>query len=90
MILRDIDDAIDSILNPSTASSLTTGEDEFQRWKRSEPAAERGTEYADNPIKYWVSMRDCYPSLSKVANNQAGLIGLIELDDHVTGQSIQA
>jgi hypothetical protein len=25
-----------------------------------------------------------------VANNQAGLIGLIELDDHLTGQSSQA
>ncbi|KAG9375814.1 Dimer-Tnp-hAT domain containing protein [Pyrenophora tritici-repentis] len=59
-------DAIDSILNPSTASSLTADDDEFQRWKRSEPAAERGTEHGDNPIKYWVSMRDCYPSLSKL------------------------
>jgi hypothetical protein len=67
VIPSDIDDAIDSILNPSTASSLTADEDEFKRWKRSEPAAERGTEHADNPIKYWVSMRDCYPSLSKLA-----------------------
>ena len=69
MIPSDIDDAIDSILNPSTASSLTADKDEFKRWKRSEPAAERGTEHADNPIKYWVSMRDCYPSLSKLALN---------------------
>ncbi|KAI1664144.1 Dimer-Tnp-hAT dimerization containing protein [Pyrenophora tritici-repentis] len=67
VIPSDIDDAIDSILNPSTASSLTDDEDEFKRWKRSEPAAKRGTERADNPIKYWVSMRDCYPSLSKLA-----------------------
>ncbi|CAO2655095.1 Nn.00g101590.m01.CDS01 [Neocucurbitaria sp. VM-36] len=67
VIPSDIDDAIDSIRNPSTASSLTADEDEFKRWKRSEPAAERGTEHADNPIKYWVSMRDCYPSLSKLA-----------------------
>jgi hypothetical protein len=52
VIPSDIDDAIDSILNPSTASSLTADEDEFKRWKRSEPAAERGTEHADNPIKY--------------------------------------
>ena len=68
MILSDIDDATDSILNPSTVISLTADKDEFKRWKRSEPAAERGTEHADNPIKYWVSMRDCcYPSLSKLA-----------------------
>jgi hypothetical protein len=67
VVLSDIDDAIDNILNPSTASSLTANKDEFKRWKRSEPAAERGTEHADNPIKYWVSMRDCYPSLSKLA-----------------------
>ncbi|KAI1671856.1 hypothetical protein L13192_02715 [Pyrenophora tritici-repentis] len=53
VIPNDIDDAIDSMFNPSTASSLTADEDEFKRWKRSEPAAERGTEHADNPIKYW-------------------------------------
>ncbi|KAI0569828.1 hypothetical protein Alg130_11478, partial [Pyrenophora tritici-repentis] len=47
VIPSDIDDAIDSILNPSTASSLTDDEDEFKRWKRSVPAAKRGTEYAD-------------------------------------------
>jgi hypothetical protein len=63
----DIDDAIDSILNSSTASSLTADKDEFKKWKRCEPAAERGTEHADNPIKYWVSMQHCYPSLSKLA-----------------------
>ena len=67
VILSDIDDAIDNILNPSTANSLTADEDEFKRWKRSKPAAERGTEHADNPIKYWVSMRNYYPSLSKLA-----------------------
>jgi hypothetical protein len=66
VILSDID-ALDGILNPSTASSLTADKDEFKRWKRSEPAAERGTEHADNPIKYWVGIRDCYPSLSKLA-----------------------
>jgi hypothetical protein len=59
VILSDIVDAIDSILKPSTASSLTADKDDFKRWKRS-------TENADNSIKYWVSMRDCYPSLSKL------------------------
>jgi hypothetical protein len=67
VIPSNIDNAIDSILNPSTASSLTADENEFKRWKRSKPAAERGTEHADNRIKYWVSMRNCYPSLSKLA-----------------------
>jgi hypothetical protein len=65
VIPSDIDDAINSILNSSTASSLTADEDEFKRWKRSEPAAERDTEDADDPIKYWVSMRDCYHSPAK-------------------------
>ncbi|KAI1523064.1 hypothetical protein PtrSN001A_011469 [Pyrenophora tritici-repentis] len=62
VIPSDIDDAIDSILNLSSASSLTADEDEFKRWKRSEPAAKRGIEHADNPIKYWrqaVSVSDC-------------------------------
>ena len=31
VILSDIDDAINSILNPSTASSLTANKDEFKR-----------------------------------------------------------
>jgi hypothetical protein len=67
VIPSNIDDAIDSILNPSTANSLTADKDEFKRWKRSEPAAKRGTEHIDNPIKYWVSMHHCYPSLSKLS-----------------------
>jgi hypothetical protein len=66
VIPNDMDDAIDSILNPSTVSNLNTDEDEFTRWKR-EPCAERGTEHADNPIKYWVALRNRYPSLSKLA-----------------------
>jgi hypothetical protein len=51
VIPSDIDDAIESILNPGIASSLTADKDEFERWKRSEPAAERGTEHADNPFQ---------------------------------------
>ena len=67
MIPSDTDDAIDSILNPSTARSLTADEDEFKRWKGSEPAAERGTEHTDSPIEYWVSMRDCELTLASVS-----------------------
>jgi hypothetical protein len=53
-------------LQDHVAVDCTADEDEIKRWKRSEPAAERGTEQADNPIKYWVSIRDCYPSFSKL------------------------
>lgn len=67
MIPSDIYNAIDSMLNSNTPGSLTADEDEFKRWKRGELTAERGTEHADNPIKYWASMCDCYPSLSKLA-----------------------
>jgi hypothetical protein len=76
VIPSDINDAIDSILNPSTPGNLTADEDEFMRWKRSELAAERGTEHADNPIKYWVSMRDCYPCLSKLALDVLSILAL--------------
>jgi hypothetical protein len=67
VITNDLDDAIDSIMNPSASDNVNTEEDEFARWKRSEPCAERGTEYANNLIKYWVTLRDRYPSLSKLA-----------------------
>ncbi|KAI1523728.1 Dimer-Tnp-hAT domain containing protein [Pyrenophora tritici-repentis] len=67
VITNDLDDAIDSIMNPSAGDNINTEEDEFARWKRSEPCAERGTEYANNPIKYWITLRDRYPSLSKLA-----------------------
>jgi hypothetical protein len=42
--------------------SLISEGDEFGSSMRTS-----STEHADNPIKYWVSMRDCYPSLSKLA-----------------------
>jgi hypothetical protein len=67
VILSDIDNEINSILNPSTAGSPTANKDKFKRPKRSKPAAKRGTEHTDNPIKYWVSICDCYNSLSKLA-----------------------
>ncbi|KAI2476505.1 Dimer-Tnp-hAT domain containing protein [Pyrenophora tritici-repentis] len=62
-----MDEAIDALINPSSSDEASAAEDEYTRWKRSEPAAERGTEYANNPIKYWVAVRDRYPSLSKLA-----------------------
>lgn len=67
VISNDMDEAIDALVNPSSSDEASAAEDEYTRWKRSEPAAERGTEYANNPIKYWVAVRDRYPSLSKLA-----------------------
>ncbi|KAG9379951.1 Dimer-Tnp-hAT domain containing protein [Pyrenophora tritici-repentis] len=67
VISNDMDEAIDALINPSSSDEASAAEDEYTRWKRSEPAAERGTEYANNPIKYWVAVRDRYPSLSKLA-----------------------
>ena len=67
VISNDMDEAIDALINPSSSDEASAAEDEYTRWKRGEPAAERGTEYANNPIKYWVAVRDRYPSLSKLA-----------------------
>ena len=62
-----MDDAIDSLIDPTAAADYGAAEDEYDRWRRSEPRAEKGTEHANNPIKYWIGLRDRYPSLSKLA-----------------------
>jgi hypothetical protein len=67
VISNDMDEAINAVISPSSSNDASAAEDEYTRWMRSEPAAERGTEYANNPIKYWVAVRDCYPSFSKLA-----------------------
>jgi hypothetical protein len=59
----NIDDAINSVLDPG---STVHEEDEFDLWKRREPQVEAGSEYAKNPILYWVELRDHYPNLSKL------------------------
>jgi hypothetical protein len=41
--------------------------DEFQRWKQCEPRAKKGSDDAEDPIKYWVNLRDRYPQLSRLA-----------------------
>jgi hypothetical protein len=66
VISNDMDEAIDAVINPSSSNDASAAEDKYTRWKRSKPAAEQGTEYANNPIKYWVAVRNCYPSLSKL------------------------
>ncbi|CAN9122483.1 unnamed protein product [Alternaria alternata] len=68
VLSNDIDDAIDSIIDPTTASnSDEAADDEYTQWKLCERRVEKGSEYANNPIKYWLLMRDRYPQLSKLA-----------------------
>jgi hypothetical protein len=67
VLTSDMDDAIDGLINPSASINNTTDDHEFERWKRSEPRAEKGSNHANNPIKYWVELRDRYPNLSKLA-----------------------
>jgi hypothetical protein len=67
VLTSDIDNAIDGLINPSASINNNTDDDEFERWKRSEPRAEKGSNHANNPIKYWIELRDRYPNLSKLA-----------------------
>ncbi|RAQ98639.1 HAT domain-containing protein [Stemphylium lycopersici] len=50
-----------------SSSSAASDLDEYKRWKRCEPRAEKGSEAANNPIIYWVGLRDRYPQLSRLA-----------------------
>jgi hypothetical protein len=68
IVSNDIDDAIDSLMDPETSAAAVPAElDEYERWKRCEPRAEKSTEAANNPIKYWVEQRNRYPQLSQLA-----------------------
>jgi hypothetical protein len=69
VLSSNMDDAIDGLIDSSTSTNNTTEEDEYKRWKRSEPCAEKGSDHANNPIRYWVELRNCYPNLSKLALN---------------------
>jgi hypothetical protein len=52
VLTSNIDDAINGLINPNASINNTTDNDEFERWKRSEPRAEKDSNYANNPIKY--------------------------------------
>lgn len=69
VVTNDIDDAIDSLMEPNTKDlSASPGDlDEYQRWKQCEPRAEKGSNDANDPINYWLGLRDRYPQLSKLA-----------------------
>jgi len=62
VLSNDMDYAIQSLIDPTSTSI-----NEFSRWKLCEQRVEKGTEYANNPIKYWLFMQDRYPRLSKLA-----------------------
>lgn len=68
VISSDMDDAIDSLIDPSTSVTNNVGElDEFERWKKCEPRVEKDHDHAKFPIKYWLGLRSRYPNLSKLA-----------------------
>jgi hypothetical protein len=68
VVTNDIDDAIDSLIDPKATSSASADDlDEYERWKRWEPRAEKGSEAANNPIQYWIQQRDRYPRLAQLA-----------------------
>lgn len=66
MRANNIDEAIDSIVDEG---NLHSDDDEFELWKRSKPVASKGSEAAKNPVKNWISLRDRYPNLSKLAHH---------------------
>jgi hypothetical protein len=70
---NDIDDAIDSFIDPS--GTTNNEEDEYESWKRSKLVALKGSPNANNPIKYWVGLQDCYPNLSKLAVDMLSIPG---------------
>ena len=68
VLSSDIDDAIDGIIDPTiTSNSEEVANDEYTQWKLCEGWVEKGSEHANNPIKYWLLMQDHYPQLSKLA-----------------------
>jgi hypothetical protein len=46
-----MDNAINGLIDPSASANNTT-EEEYKRWKRSEPRAEKSSDHANNPMKY--------------------------------------
>ena len=51
VLTSDMDEVINSLINPSASINNNT-DDEFERWKCSEPRAEKGSNHVNNHIKY--------------------------------------
>jgi hypothetical protein len=64
---NEIDDVIDSYIDPERASASDSELDEYKQWKLREPIAAKGTHDADNPVEYWVKLRPQYTNLSRLA-----------------------
>ncbi|KAG9379945.1 Dimer-Tnp-hAT domain containing protein [Pyrenophora tritici-repentis] len=64
---NEIDDVINSYINPEHLPTTNSEMDEYQRWKQGEPIAADGSHDANNPVEYWVALRDQYPNLSRLA-----------------------
>jgi hypothetical protein len=69
VLTSNMGNLIDGLINPSTSINNAKANNKFEQWKRSEPCVEKGSNHANNPIKYWVELRNCYPNLSKLALN---------------------
>jgi hypothetical protein len=52
LLSNDMDDAIDSLIDPTATANDDAAEDKYDKWKRSEPRAEKGSNHARNPIQY--------------------------------------
>jgi hypothetical protein len=67
VLSSNMDNAIDSLVDPTTGDDNAAVDDEYERWRWSEPRTEKGTEHANNPIQYWVTLCNRYPCLSRLA-----------------------
>ncbi|KAI2476334.1 Dimer-Tnp-hAT domain containing protein [Pyrenophora tritici-repentis] len=64
-----MDEAIDALINPSSSDEASAAEDEYTRWKRSEPAAERGTDkLALDVLSIPASSCDCERMFSELGD----------------------
>lgn len=62
-----IDDAVDAIIEAESDSDSETG-DEYERWRACEPRWSRADfDREGNPVRYWLSLRNKYPSLAQFA-----------------------
>ncbi|EUC26587.1 hypothetical protein COCCADRAFT_113952, partial [Bipolaris zeicola 26-R-13] len=51
-------------------------EDEYTRWKRYEPVAEKDSPNALNLTQYWIGLREQYPNLSRLAIDVLSILAL--------------
>jgi hypothetical protein len=63
---NNLNDVIDSLCNPMRAPT-NTDKDEYTRWKRCKPVAEKDSPNALNPTQYWMGLCEQYPNLSRLA-----------------------